>query len=204
MTGATQFELEGLCCRRGGRELFAGLTLSLAAGAFLSVEGPNGAGKTSLLRLAAGLLTPSAGTIRIRTGSGAVLDDAEDRSRMTGWLGHQDGVKARLTVREQLDFWAGLYGCGAALPDRFGLEPLAALPGQVLSAGEKRRLALARLVLSGRPLWLLDEPLASLDTAAKGLVIETVRAHCAAGGIVLAATHEPLGIAGPVLRLGAA
>jgi heme exporter protein A len=199
-------EVCDLTCIRGQRILFRNLNLSLRTGTLLCVEGPNGAGKTSLLRLVAGFLRPAAGTVRLRTDAGSV-DDAEERAAFVGWLGHQDAVKPQMSVREQLSFFARLYGaarsCDEALA-AFGLGALAEVPGQFLSAGQKRRLALARLMLCGRPLWLLDEPLAALDTAGKQLVASTIAAHCASGGIVMAATHEPLGLACETLRLGAA
>ena len=195
-------EVEDLTCLRGQRLLFRHLGFSLEAGRALGLEGPNGAGKTSLLRMIAGFLHAAAGTIRIRT-AGIAVEEAEERGRFIGWLGHNDAVKPQLGVREQLEFYARLYG--GRDPDEamaaFGLVPLADLPGQYLSAGQKRRVALARLSLMARPLWLLDEPLAALDTAGKKLVADAITAHCAGGGLVLAATHEPLGIACDVLRL---
>jgi heme exporter protein A len=199
-------DVEDLSCVRGQLVLFRGLSVSVAAGRALSLEGPNGSGKTSLLRLIAGFLRPAAGHIRLRTNSGAI-SDAEERGKFIGWLSHQDAVKPQMHVREQLAFWSRLYD-SADQPDAameaFGLSPLAGLPGQYLSAGQKRRLALARLRLSNRPLWLLDEPLAALDKAGKALLAATVTTHCASGGIVLAATHEPLGIDCESLMLGAA
>lgn len=199
-------EVNDLACIRGQRVLFRDLSFSLAAGRALALQGPNGAGKTSLLRLIAGFLRPAAGTVCLRTKGGEVAD-AEERGKFMGWLAHQDAVKPQLGVREQLAFFARLYGSGRDPGEAmrtFGLEPLAELPGQYLSAGQKRRLALARLQLSARPLWLLDEPLAALDTAGKKLVAEAVTAHCASGGIVLAATHEELGVECEKLMLGAA
>ena len=198
-------DIEDLSCVRGQRLLFKGLGLSLDAGRVLSIEGPNGAGKTSLLRLIAGFLRPAGGTIRLRT-NGVVAEDAEERGRLVGWLSHQDAVKPQLGVREQLAFFARLYESRAnpnEAMERFGLAGLGELPGQYLSAGQKRRLALARLTLTARPLWLLDEPLAALDSAGKALVGQTIAAHCAAGGIAIAATHEALGVACGTLRLGA-
>jgi heme exporter protein A len=197
-------EIEGLSCVRGHRTLFRGLGLSLKAGSALSVEGPNGAGKTSLLRMIAGFLRPAAGTIGLRT-NGAAVADPEERGAFVGWLGHSDAVKPQLSVREQLAFWANLYGAGSdpgSAMTAFGLAALAEVPGQYLSAGQKRRLALARLTLCGRPLWLLDEPLAALDASGKALVAHTVVAHCASGGIAVAATHEALGLECGHLRLG--
>ena len=199
-------EVRNLTCIRGHRVLFRDLGFSLAAGRALSLQGPNGAGKTSLLRLIAGFLRPAGGTIRLRT-DGEEVADAEERGKFMGWLAHQDAVKPQLGVREQLAFFALLYQSGRDPEEAmwtFGLMPLAELPGQYLSAGQKRRLALARLHLAARPLWLLDEPLAALDTAGKKLVAETVTAHCASGGIVVAATHEEMGVECETLRLGAA
>jgi heme exporter protein A len=192
-----------LTCVRGHRTLFRGLSASLKAGRTLSLEGPNGVGKTSLLRMIAGFLHPAAGTIRLRTAE-IEIDDHEERSQFVGWLGHLDAVKPPLSVREQLVFYAQLYESPGD-PDEamaaFGIAHLADLPGLYLSAGQRRRLALARLRLCARPLWLLDEPLAALDTAGKKLVAETITAHCAAGGMVVAATHDPLGVDSEVLRL---
>jgi heme exporter protein A len=193
---------DSLTCIRGERVLFRSLSFSVEAGNALSLEGPNGAGKTSLLRMTAGFIAPVAGTIRLRSG-GEDIADAEQRGKYIGWLGHLDGIKPQLTVGEQLAFTTRLYG-GEVTKDaveRFGLARLLDLPGQYLSAGQKRRLALARLTLMGRPVWLLDEPLAALDIAGKALVARTVTAHCEQGGIVVAATHEPLGIACATLNL---
>ena len=198
-------ELRDLSCIRGQRVLFRGLNVAVAAGKALSVEGPNGAGKTSLLRMIAGFLRPAAGEIRVRTKGGEIAD-AEERGKFVGWFGHQDAVKPQLSVREQLEFWARLYRSAQSpggVIEAFGLSSLAELPGQYLSAGQKRRLAFARLQLCSRPLWLLDEPLAALDAAGKVLVANAVAAHCASGGIVLAATHEALGIECDKLLLGA-
>jgi heme exporter protein A len=170
----------------------------------LSLEGPNGAGKTSLLRLIAGFLTPAAGTISL-TSSGHSIFEGEERARRIGWLGHHDAAKPQLTPGEVLSFFAELYGVEgdrAAALKSVGLASVANLPCQYLSAGQKKRLALARLALCDRPLWLLDEPLASLDAAGKAFGAELVSAHIAKGGIVIAATHEPLGVAGERLILG--
>ena len=184
--------------------LLSGLSLRLETGAVLALEGPNGTGKTSLLRAIAGFLPLAAGTITVEH-NGLRLDDGEERGALIGWLGHHDAIKPQLTVREQALFWTRLYASrldvDAALK-RFGLGGLADAPGQLLSAGQRRRLAFARLVLSGRPLWLLDEPLSALDEAGRGRAAEAIAAHAAAGGIVLAATHEPLGVECQHLMLG--
>jgi heme exporter protein A len=183
---------------RGGRVLFRGLSFCVEAGRALSLEGANGAGKTSLLRMLAGFLAPAEGAIRF--GDAA---DGEERGKLVGWLGHHDAVKPQMSVRENLGFFASLYGSeiGDAL-EALGLARLAELPGQYLSAGQKKRVALARLKLSNRPVWLMDEPLASLDVAGKTIAADLVAAHCAAGGIAVIATHEPLGIACERLVLG--
>ena len=178
---------------RGQRVLFRGLSFRVAAGQALSLEGPNGAGKTSLLRMIAGFLPSAAGTIALGETS-----EAEERGRLIGWLGHHDGAKPQLTPREVLTFFAQLYRAEADVAGALaavGLASLADLPCQYLSAGQKKRLALARLKLSGRAVWLLDEPLAALDADGKKRCGEIIQAHCLYGGIAIAATHEPLGIA---------
>lgn len=197
--------IDKLSIVRGNHTVLSDLSLSLGGGAVLSLEGPNGSGKTSLLRAIAGLLPPAAGQITI-THDGDAWTDPEDRGAAIGWLAHQDGIKAQLTVGEQAAFWAKVYGQSgdvASILKRFGIAPLQDLRGVALSAGQKRRLALVRLALAGRPLWLLDEPLAALDAAGKALVAEAIVEHAAHGGMVIAATHEPLGVDGPRLILGA-
>jgi heme exporter protein A len=197
--------ITNLTCVRGERMLFRDLSFSAAAGQAVAIEGPNGVGKTSLLRTIAGFLVPAAG--RIVIAASREISEPEDRGKEIGWLGHHDGAKPQLTPTEVLLFFAHLYGCGAdvarALADA-GLERCATLPCQYLSAGQKKRLALARLKLSGRALWLLDEPLAALDTNGKKFAADLIAAHCASGGIALAATHEPLGIVCERLTLGGA
>ena len=177
---------------RGGRVLFRDLSFRVEAGRALCIEGANGVGKTSLLRMIAGFLAPVEGTIRI-----GEVEDADERGNLVGWLGHQDAVKAQMTVRETLSFFARFYRSDGNIEeamDAVGLARLADLPGQYLSAGQKKRVALARLKLCGRPLWLMDEPLASLDAVGKKIAADLIAAHCAGGGIAMVATHEPLGI----------
>jgi len=195
-----------LACVRGDRRIFTDLDFQVAAGEALVVEGANGAGKTSLLRLIAGFLTPASGDIVLNTDKGAI-NEGEERGRYLGWLGHQDAIKPQLSVGEQLEFFARLYGMqDAILPvlDRVGIARQRELPCRYLSAGQKKRLGLARLLLSGRGLWLLDEPFAALDTAGRALAADLMRSHCSAGGMVIAATHDPLGLDARVLRLEAA
>ena len=194
---------EKLACARGSRRLFEGLSFTVKAGQALALEGANGAGKTSLLRLIAGFLPQVAGRVFVIDG-GKEIDEAEERGQFIGWLGHHDALKASFTVSEQLAFFGNLYdrkGDIPALLEQVGLARQAELPCRYLSAGQRRRLALARLLLTNRPLWLLDEPFAALDTAGKGLVARLIALHCGQGGIVIAATHEPLGLGNESLKL---
>ncbi|QIB34056.1 heme ABC exporter ATP-binding protein CcmA [Ancylobacter pratisalsi] len=194
---------EGLSCRRGARLLFEGLALSVPAGRALVVTGPNGTGKSSLLRLLAGLARPDAGTVRLE-GAG----EPDDFATEVHYLGHLDAHKAALSARESLGFWRAVLGRPALDVDEameaVGLGGLGVLPVVVLSAGQKRRLALARLLVAQRPLWLLDEPTTALDAAAQQLFAAHARAHVENGGLIVAATHAPLDL-GPsdALDLGA-
>uniref|UniRef100_UPI00161CEF8B heme ABC exporter ATP-binding protein CcmA n=1 Tax=Muricoccus pecuniae TaxID=693023 RepID=UPI00161CEF8B len=182
---------EGLAIRRGGRVVFSGLSLRARPGEALLLLGPNGAGKSTLLRALAGLLRPAAG--RVLWEGEDVADDSAAHGTRTRYLGHQDAIKPALTPREDLAFWARLRGGEpeAALA-ALGLSALAGLPCRSLSAGQRRRLALARLALGDAPLWLLDEPTLGLDTASVARLGALLAAHRARGGIVLAATHLPL------------
>jgi heme exporter protein A len=179
---------KGVSCVRGERPLFRGLSFQLSAGEAITVLGPNGAGKTSLLRIIAGLLAPAEGEL--------ALEGSESRpAEACHFLGHLDAVKGALTVAENLDFMRALLGgnpAGGEALKRVGLDHLSGLPAQILSAGQKRRLALARLIAAPRPIWLLDEPTASLDAAGKELLIEMMNAHRAGGGMIVAATHLEL------------
>ena len=135
---------------------------------------------------------------------GAAVSEGEERRLHVGWLGHQDGVKSSLTPLEHLRSHSRYYQCRDDIDDalsRTGLAHLRDLPAQYLSAGQRRRLALARLILGARPLWLLDEPFSALDREGKALVRQLAEAHCATGGILIAATHEPLGLSGAELEL---
>jgi heme exporter protein A len=183
----------GLAAFRGERLVFRDLDFAVPAGGMLLLTGPNGSGKSTLLRLLAGLLRPAAGTL---TWDGMdVLADPSMHARHVTYVGHQDAVKPGLTVTENLRFAARLTGgvIGKALAS-VGLEELADLPGRMLSAGQRRRLALARLALSQAPLWLLDEPTLGLDAGSVERFGAMLRAHRAGGGIAVAATHLPLPI----------
>jgi heme exporter protein A len=194
---------EKLACARGDRILFEGLSFRITAGQALAVEGANGAGKTSLLRLIAGFLSPRAGRLVLKTQAGE-SDDGEERGAMIGWLGHHDGLKPQLTVQEQLMFFARLYRSTADASvalEEVGLARQRDFPCRYLSAGQRRRLALARLLVSARPLWLLDEPFAALDADGHALAARLMMAHCGQGGIIIAATHDPLGLGNQSIRL---
>ena len=194
---------EKLAVQRGSRRLAENLSFTVKAGQALALEGANGSGKTSLLRLIAGFLPAAAGRVMV-TQDGKDISEPEERGRFIGWLGHHDALKASFTVSEQLTFFGRLYGRSgdnAALLEQVDLARQAELPCRYLSAGQRRRLALARLLASRRPLWLLDEPFAALDVAGKGLVARLIALHCGDGGIVIAATHEELGLGNEVLKL---
>lgn len=188
-------EARALACVRGERAVFAGLSFQLAPGGALLLVGANGAGKSTLLRLLAGLLAPAEGEL-LWQGAPALADRAAHAARVR-YLSHQDALKPALTARENLAFYARVWGgeVPAALA-ALGLQPLAELPARVLSSGQKRRLALARLALAPAPLWLLDEPTVGLDTASVGLLGALLARHRAGGGMVLAATHLPLPLPG--------
>jgi heme exporter protein A len=189
-----QLVVDELVVRLGGREVIGGLSLRLGPGQGLLLTGPNGAGKTTLIRAIAGLLRADAGTIRLE---GA--DEPEDVGPHCHLIGHQNGVKASLSVAENLRFWARFMGDGdgAVEPalERLGLAEIEDLPAGYLSAGQKRRLGLARLLVAKLPLWLLDEPTVSLDTASTQVLAAIISDHLAGGGMAVAATHIPLGIA---------
>jgi len=188
-------EAQDLACRRGERAIFAGLSFRLAPGEALLLLGANGSGKSSLLRLLAGLLAPAEGRL-LWDGTDALADRAAHATRLR-YLAHQEALKPSLTAMENLDFFARLWGgTPAAALARLDLSPLADLPVRLLSAGQRRRLALARLALAPVPLWLLDEPTLGLDAAAVGRLGGLLASHRAAGGMVLAATHLQLPLPG--------
>ena len=200
--GAELLAAQDLAVFRGERLVFRDLSLNVPAGGALVLAGPNGSGKSTLLRLLAGLIRPAAG--RLLWDGADVLSDIADHGRRVAYLGHQDAIKPGLTVTENLRFAAAVSGRSipAAL-GAVGLGVLADLPARMLSAGQKRRLALSRLVLSTAPLWLLDEPTLGLDSASVERFGGLLARHRNAGGLVVAATHLPLPLPDAAwLRLG--
>jgi heme exporter protein A len=189
--GMMRLRATNVAVERGARVLCSGLSFSLARGEALVVVGPNGAGKTSLLRAVAGLLALSAGDVSFEGGEGI-----ESVGEAAHYLGHADALKAALTARENLEFWAAMLGQDGLSPRealaRVGLVHVLDFPISTLSAGQKRRVAFARLLVATRPLWLLDEPLTALDAAAQHGVVAIMREHLADGGLLMAATHAPL------------
>ena len=196
---------ENLGAERGGEPVFSGVSFDLGDGEGLVVTGPNGSGKSTLLRVVAGLLPAIEGTIRIEGGG----EEWPTPQAACHYLGHTNAMKTALTVEENLRFWQEFSGAPhlsieEAL-DMVGLPQVAALPFGYLSTGQKRRIAIAKLLVSHRPVWLLDEPTAGLDAASERQFAALMGAHLEEGGIIVAATHIPLGLEGVKnLRLGAA
>jgi heme exporter protein A len=191
----------GLRCVRGGREIFSGLDFEAPGGEALAVTGRNGSGKTSLLRLIAGLLAISGGSVALEGGAAELT-----LPEQAHYLGHRDALKPALSVMENLGFWRDFLGGEAFDPAEslaaVGLDHASHLPAAYLSAGQRRRLSLARLIAVRRPVWLLDEPTAALDAAGQSLFAALMRDHLGRGGLVVAATHAPLGIEASELRIG--
>ncbi len=189
-----KLSVQNLACRRSGRLIFSGLSFSLSSGEALAVTGRNGAGKSTLLALLAGRLRPDAGAV-----SAEGLGEAALPERLH-WVGHRDALKSALTAEENLAFARDLLGDPALAPrealDAVGLVHAARLPVAYLSAGQRRRVALARLLVARRPLWLLDEPTSALDAASQEMLLRLMTEHLAGGGLIVAATHQELGIAG--------
>ena len=187
-----------LACRRGGRAVFTGLSLALSPGRPVWLKGPNGVGKSSLLRLLAGLGDPQSG--QICWDGVAVTDDPEGFASLRHFLGHAEALKPAMSLAGNTAFHARLQGVSpAAVPQRVALAldalkigGLADLPARVLSSGQRRRAALARLLLTDRPLWLLDEPTVGLDAAARDDLASLIRTHARRGGLALIASHEAL------------
>jgi heme exporter protein A len=190
--GLMQLNAENLACERGGRLVFRNVSFRLAGGEALLVTGRNGAGKSSLLRMIAGLVRIAAGKLALAGG-----DTEATIGEQAHYLGHFDALKPALTVAENLRFWAAFLGDGADIEPALtavDLLPLADLPAAYLSAGQRRRLSIARLAAVKRPLWLLDEPTSALDAASQGRLAELMRGHLAGGGLIVAATHGTIGL----------
>ena len=204
MVAAKTLSGEAVSCIRGERKVFSNLSFSVATGEALAVVGPNGSGKSSLLRLIAGLIATASGTITL-TGA----DDNLTLAERAHLVGHRDAIKPSLTVLENAAFWSDFLGGDGSRSDpaaalaAVGLSHLGHLPTAFLSAGQRRRLAIARLVAVKRPLWLLDEPTTALDAAGQATIAALMTDHLRDGGLIVAATHQPLGIAARELRLGA-
>ena len=193
MSGSGPFQdkaslrVEELTLARGERTLFAGLSFTAGPGDLVELRGPNGAGKTSLLRAIAGFLRPRSG--RIET-------DAEDPALAMHYVGHQNGLKGAASVRAHVRYWSGLFGAAcdeASALEQLGLSRQTDLPARVLSQGQSRRLALTRLFIARRPIWLLDEPAAGLDAEGRRLLAALIEGHRAQGGLAVAAVHGQLG-----------
>jgi heme exporter protein A len=190
-------------CIRGGREVFSGLDFEAVSGDVLAVTGPNGSGKTSLLRLIAGLLAPVDGAIDLEGGEAELT-----LPEQAHYLGHRDALKPALSVLENLSFWRDYLGgeageAGQSLA-QVGLDHATHLPAAFLSAGQRRRLSIARLLSVRRPVWLLDEPTSALDASGQDMFAGLMRDHLTRGGLIVAATHAPLGIEARELRMGGA
>jgi heme exporter protein A len=197
-----QLSGRGVKCIRGGREVFSGLDFRVTQGETLALTGPNGSGKTSLLRQIAGLLAIAGGSIDLDGG-----DRELSLPEQAHYLGHRDALKPSLSVRENLTFWRDFLGGEAAeAADSLaavGLGHTAELPAAVLSAGQRRRLSIARLLAVRRPIWLLDEPTSALDAAGQNMFSALMADHLARGGMIVATTHAPLEVAATELRIGA-
>jgi len=195
----SRFAGQDLCCVRGDRTVFRGLGFAVEAGGALLLTGPNGSGKSSLLRLMAGLARPAEGSVGWDDGD--LGEDPEWHFQRLHYVGHLDGVKSALSVAENLAVWARLRGGDGAVDDalaRFGLAQLSDIPARLLSAGQRRRLALARIAASPAELWLLDEPTVALDRGSVAALLATIEAHRASGGMAVIATNVDFPVADSV------
>lgn len=197
--------VQGLSAKRGEDLIFHDISFILKAGQALVVTGPNGSGKSTLLRVLAGLLAAESGTVRLD----GVASEIGHPRELCHYLGHRNAMKRELTVLENLSFWKSFMGDSPGGPglaveeaaEALGLGGISHLPFGFLSAGQQRRMAMAKLLVACRPVWLLDEPTAALDASADRLFAALVTRHLGAGGIVVAATHQPLGVEARELRM---
>ena len=193
----TVFTGENIRCVRGERLVLDGIGFTLGTGEALVLTGPNGSGKSTLLRLMAGLLRPSSG--KLNWGGADIADDVGAHGARISYVGHADAVKPALSVMENVAFWADISGSGGhsatAAMQALGIAHLAALPARYLSAGQRRRVALSRMLTSGAVLWLLDEPTTALDAAAAAALGQLIADHRRGGGMVAVSTHGELGLA---------
>lgn len=198
-----ELQAEGLTCSRGGREVFRNVSFKVPAGEALIVTGRNGAGKSSLLRMIAGLVRITAGRLSL---SGGTADTPI--AEQAHYVGHQDAMKPSLTVAENLQFWTRFLGSRSDIRpalELLDLMPLANLPAAYLSAGQRRRLSVSRIVAASRPVWLLDEPTSTLDAPSQSRLSAIMRDHLTRGGIIVAAAHGAIGLdRARELKLGAA
>lgn len=200
-----RLRVEGLSAKRGEDLIFHDISFIVAAGEALIVTGPNGSGKSTLLRVLAGLLVPESGVVRLDDTTADISHPRE----LCHYLGHRNAMKRELTVEENLSFWKSFMGDSVGgsgigieeATEALGLGGISHLPFGYLSAGQQRRMAMAKLLVAYRPVWILDEPTAALDAAADRLFAGLVERHLGAGGIVIAATHQPLGVAARELRM---
>lgn len=200
-----RLRVEGLSAKRGEDLIFHDISFIVAAGEALIVTGPNGSGKSTLLRVLAGLLAPESGAVRLDDTTADISHPRE----LCHYLGHRNAMKRELTVEENLSFWKSFMGDSVGssgigieeATEALGLGGISHLPFGYLSAGQQRRMAMAKLLVAYRPVWILDEPTAALDAAADRLFAGLVERHLGAGGIVIAATHQPLGVAARELRM---
>jgi len=191
-----KFKANELACLRGQNLIFTNLAFEMNTGAALVLAGPNGSGKSSLIRLLAGLIRPFAG--QLSWADEDVFDDVQDHFDRLLYVGHENAIKAPLTVRENLSFWADLYEAPEKVDEALGafdLLPIADNPGRILSSGQRRRLNLARLLLSDRPLWILDEPTVGLDVNSCKDLENLIATHRASGGMVILSTHVGIDVA---------
>ena len=199
-------EAVNLSCARGERRLFSGLNFSLPAGSFLQAFGPNGSGKTSLLRIICGLTTPAAGEVRWE--GTKIRRLGEEYFAQIAYVAHQNGIKDELDPVENLRIFCGVSGNALSkreaqlVLERVGLSKQKHLPARLLSAGQRRRLALSRLLASRARLWILDEPLASLDDDGATLARNLISEHLSSNGLAIIATHQEMGLsAGQMQRI---